>query len=98
MGEAGPAAVVPLARTAAGDLVIKSVGPGSAARGGDVHVEVHNYSSAPARTESRVGPDGRRHLQIMIGEAIARDFHEGGPAAVALKSSFGVPRNPIDRG
>ena len=83
-GEAGPEAIMPLARTATGELGVKG--------GGNVHVEIINNSGAEAAVEEETTPGGGKDIRVIIGEAVAQDIQQGGMAARALRETFGLQR------
>lgn len=63
MGEAGPEAIMPLTRTASGDLGVRAVGGG-----GGVQVVIENNAPGVevAHTGSETAPDGRRMERFVI--------------------------------
>jgi phage-related minor tail protein len=89
MGEAGPEAVMPLARNSRGELGVK--GGGGA---GGIEVVVNNYTGQQVETKETRGPGGMRQLEIMIGQALVKD----GPASRAMQSTYGLSRKGAMRG
>lgn len=99
MGEAGPEAIVPLTRTAQGDLGIRSVGGG----GSQVKVEVidqRGSNAAPIDVETQMGAFGP------IVRIIARDeankavagYAKGGGLTNDLRRDYGVRQPAVARG
>jgi lambda family phage tail tape measure protein len=86
MGEAGPEAIMPLKRNAAGQLGV--VGAGG---GGDVTVNVINQAGADVDVESQRGPDGKREITVLIQQAVNDGFARGRFDAV-MGSTYGVNR------
>jgi len=74
MGEAGPEAIVPLARMPNGDLGIQATGSGSRA---SVNVIIHNYSGEEVSQEETENADGSKDIEIRIGEALNRHIASG---------------------
>lgn len=72
MGEAGPEAIVPLARMPNGDLGIQTKGGGS-----NVVVNIINYSGADVRQEESEGADGSREIEIIIGDLVGSQIARG---------------------
>src|SRR5690606_16195191 len=78
-GEAGPEAIMPLARTASGKLGVAAAG--IAGGGGDVEVHVHNApagSTATARTSQ--GANGMRidiELKRMVEDQVSGQIDSG---------------------
>lgn len=85
MGEAGPEAILPLARVG-GKLGVRTEG------GGGVNVQVINLTGTPARTETSRGPDGRETLRVIVGEEIGR-----GSFDKANGARYGVRPVPVPR-
>ena len=72
MGEAGPEAVMPLARMPNGDLGVRTAGGGAS-----VVVNVINNSGAEVRREESETADGGRQVDIVIGDMINRHITSG---------------------
>lgn len=88
MGEAGPEAILPLARIG-GKLGVAS------ARGGGgpmMQVTVINNTGAPVEQRESTGRGGKRQVDLIIGESVA-----SGRQDAALRTRFGVPPNKIKR-
>lgn len=83
MGEAGPEAIMPLARVN-GKLGVRSSGGGGEAEVG-VYVNVHNYGSSNVSTEK--GPDGR--LDIVIRDQM-RGAIATGQVDQAMRQRFNI--------
>ena len=59
MGEAGPEAIMPLARTASGDLGVR-------AAGGNMNVTIiNNSSNSSVRTEEETGANGDKEVRCL---------------------------------
>ncbi len=88
MGEAGPEAIMPLARGADGKLGVIASG------GGAPSVTINNYSGQEATASS----DGAGNVVVEIGRAIAQDITSGGPAYRAIRTTFGLSNRLQQRG
>jgi len=84
-GEAGAEGIFPLRRTATGELGVQ----GSAA---SVNVQVINNAPVNAEVTEQVNAQGGRDIQVMIGQSLAQDVQQGGPAAQALQEAYGLQR------
>lgn len=75
VGERGPELIVP--------RIPSTVIPGGVA--GDTHVDIKviNTTGAPVQTNQRRTGFGRREIELIVGEAAARDLTFGGPLAKA---------------
>jgi phage-related minor tail protein len=87
MGEAGAEAVMPLTRLPSGDLGVRAAGGG-----GEVTVNIINNTGQPATARESRGHDGRRVIEVTVGEAAARDVSGRGPLAQALERNYGLRR------
>lgn len=87
-GEAGPEAVLPLTRNSQGQLAVHTAGGG----GGNVQVNIHNYSGQEVETKERQTANGGRSLDVMIGSMMAKDVQKRGPMARSLESAYGLNR------
>jgi len=75
MGEAGPEAILPLARGGDGKLGVVSQG----GAGGGATVNVHNYGNPDSvKTQTRKGPNGEEMIDIHINQAMSRGRYDGG--------------------
>jgi len=83
MGEAGPEAIMPLARMPDGDLGVKTAGGGA-----NVIVNIINNSGAEVRQEETENADGGRQIDITIGDMINRHIASG--KADRAMSRYGV--------
>jgi hypothetical protein len=83
-GEAGPEAIMPLARGRDGKLGVQSAG-------GGLQVEINNYGSAKvtAREQSVPGLDGASFRKVII-DVVADDVASGGKTARSIKSRLNV--------
>ncbi len=85
MGEAGPKAILPLARTPSGDLGVKAAGGGSA-----VNVTIVNNTAEPVQTRMfRRGNQGR-DLEVVIGRQVSRDIRSGGETFKAVRETLNL--------
>ena len=89
MGEAGPEAIMPLARGADGKLGVSAANGNSAP-----NVIINNYSGQDATASS----DSAGNLVIEIGRAIAQDITSGGPSYRAIRTTFGLGNRLQQRG
>jgi len=89
MGEAGPEAIMPLARGADGKLGVAAANGNSAP-----NVIINNYSGQDATASS----DSAGNLVIEIGRAIAQDITSGGPSYRAIRTTFGLGSRLQQRG
>ena len=89
MGEAGPEAVMPLARGADGKLGVRSSG---GSKGGDMTMQVviNNHAGAKInqRQETAPGPDGSM-LRRMVIDIVAESMN-GGQLGAVTKNRFGL--------
>ncbi len=74
MGEAGSEAIMPLTRTAGGDLGVKAVGVG----GGGTIVNVYNESGSEATATESTDGNGQKTIDIMIKASVERSIGNGG--------------------
>ncbi len=86
MGEAGPEAIMPLARTPSGDLGVKAAGT-------QINVRVENYTNAQVSTERRRTPTGEE--LVFIINAAMRDAINKGDLDGAMRQNYGVARKGI---
>lgn len=89
MGEAGPEAIMPLARGADGRLGVTAANGNSAPS-----VIINNYSGQDATASS----DSAGNLVVEIGRAIAQDITSGGPSYRAIRTTFGLGNRLQQRG
>jgi hypothetical protein len=91
LGEAGPEAVMPLARGANGALGVR-------AAGGGVTVNVIDQRRSGDRPEvtEATGPDGRKQITVMIRDVVQAGIRSG-TFDGAFGSSFGLNRRPGGR-
>lgn len=57
-----------------------------------VTVNVINNTSASVEQRERVGPNGSREVQIIVGTLVSADLARNGPIAQAFARSFGISR------
>ncbi len=89
MGEAGPEAIMPLARGPDGKLGVVAANGNSAPS-----VTINNYSGQEATASS----DSAGNIVVEIGRAIAQDITSGGPSYRAIRSTFGLSNRLQQRG
>lgn len=82
MGEAGPEAVVPLKRTASGDLGVQA---------SPVNVTVINNAGADIKTEESKGPMGEQQIRILVNNAVEEGIGRGRFDRV-MSTTYGVSR------
>ncbi|WP_319417424.1 tape measure protein [Marispirochaeta aestuarii] len=71
MGEAGPEAIMPLARTASGDLGVR-------AAGGNMNVTIiNNSSNSSVRTEEETGANGDKEVRVYIENLVTQGIARG---------------------
>jgi phage-related minor tail protein len=83
--EAGPEAIMPLTRTASGELGVASTG------GGDVVVNVINQAGADVAVKSSKSANGEREINIMVQQAVADGFSRGRFDGV-MGATYGLSR------
>lgn len=84
-GEAGPEAILPLKRTASGDLGVQS-------EAAQMNVTIHNHTPATVTTR-RTGPTDLEVIIEQTRAAIANDLRTGGnPVSRSLESAYGIGR------
>jgi lambda family phage tail tape measure protein len=98
MGEAGPEAVVPLTRTAQGDLGVRSIGGGA-----QVKVEVidqRGSGAAPIDVETQMGAFGPIVRIIARDEAqkAVNGYAKGGGLNTDLRQNYGIKQPAVSRG
>ena len=89
MGEAGPEAIMPLARGADGKLGVSAANGNSAP-----NITINNYSGQDATASS----DSAGNIIVEIGRAIAQDITSGGPSYRAIRTTFGLGGRLQQRG
>lgn len=92
MGEAGPEAILPLARLGNGKLGVQSAGGGASVQ---VNI-INNAQGAQATANERTDQNGNRIVDVLIEQvkgSIASDIGRGrGPIPGALASTYGLNR------
>lgn len=73
MGEAGSEAIMPLTRTANGDLGVKALGGGS---GGTI-VNIYNESGSEAEVSESTNGNGQQQIDVMIRQSVNRGIGSG---------------------
>lgn len=86
MGEAGPEAILPLSRTATGELGVKSGGGGST-----VNINVINNAGAEVETNERTDGNGERFIDIVIVKKV-KEAIDRGQLDRTFSQSFGLSR------
>ncbi len=93
-GEAGPEAIMPLARDGAGRLGVRAQGGGSS----EVRIDIHNYSGAPVTQRDSTDSRGGRRVEVTIGEMAAAEMRRPGSALNnAARGGFGLQPAMIGR-
>jgi lambda family phage tail tape measure protein len=86
MGEAGPEAIMPLARDGSGNLGVRANGGGA-----NVDVVVNNYGNEKATTKETVDSRGNRRIEVTVGDMVAQEVTRTGSAAqTAFSSTYGT--------
>ena len=84
MGEAGPEAVMPLARTSGGDLGVKAFGGGT-------EVNIYNNVGADIKTQERATADGGKAIDVYIDQAVAKKLGQfGSQSNKAMRANYGA--------
>ncbi len=83
-GEAGPEAVVPLQRSASGNLGVAASG---------VVVNVHNTTPSEVSTTSKDNTDGSKQIDIYVRNTVKQMMNDGSMDRT-MRSSYGVSRQP----
>lgn len=92
MGEAGAEGILPLKRTASGDLGVQATGAG-----GEVTVNIINNAGAEVSQSSRETPRGVE-IDVMIDAAVGKKLSTFGTQSnKALRSNFGARETLIPR-
>lgn len=91
MGEAGPEAIVPLARAADGSLGVRMIGgTGSQSGGVNVYVTINSDGSASSETDTAGTEQFGREIGTIIEskyrQLLARDLRDGGDIKNAIKA------------
>src|SRR4029077_7987935 len=86
MGEAGPEAVMPLTRTATGQLGVQASGGG-----GGVIVNVYPPSGTEAKTEQHQDASGDTQIDVLIQSRVERLFSQGRLDS-SMRANFGIAR------
>lgn len=87
--EAGPEAVMPLARDSSGRLGVRSQGGGVP----EVNVVINN--SMADKAETTVQPrmnNGRFEIEVLVEQVVARDQRQNGPMTQGFANTFGLAR------
>jgi hypothetical protein len=82
MGEAGPEAIMPLKRTASGELGVQ---------GSPVNVNIYNNAGVEIQTESSTGSDGTKQIDVYIERKI-KDGIASGSYDRVMRGSYGLTR------
>lgn len=93
MGEAGPEAIMPLARDSSGRLGVQASGSSS-----NVSVQVINNTNAQATTNETTDSNGNRRIEVVIGDMTAGEISRSGSASQkSIRSTFGIQPQLIRR-
>jgi hypothetical protein len=82
LGEAGPEAIMPLRRTASGDLGVQ---------GSPVYVNVYNTAGVEVETRSSTSADGTKQIDVYIEKKV-REGIAGGSFDRVMRSTYGLSR------
>ncbi|WP_029050332.1 tape measure protein [Cupriavidus sp. amp6] len=82
MAESGPEAVVPLTRTASGDLGVTA---------SPVNVNVYNNTPSEVTVQSKQNENGSVDVAVMVNEAVRKEMRSGGYDRM-MKNNYGVQR------
>jgi phage-related minor tail protein len=82
MGEAGPEAIVPLKRSASGDLGVRS---------SPVNITVINQAGVKVETTEKEDPNGRKEIMMLIRKEVTQGLNDGSFDR-ALRANFGTTR------
>lgn len=63
--------------------------------GSNVQVVVVNNTGQAAQTQERQGANGRRIVEVTIGDAVAQDIRGGGPIAQMLERTYALGRGRV---
>lgn len=91
MGEAGPEAIMPLTRDAAGRLGVRTAGNAGAAPSVDVQVNVINQSSQPLQAQQQGQPRIDQFGKVII-DMLVTDVRRGGPVSSTMEAAYGLRR------
>lgn len=90
MGEAGPEAIMPLTRIG-GHLGVRSAGGGTT-----VQIIDQRSGGAPVEVRESAGPDGRKMVQAIVRDQVAKMATDGSLDRV-LGPAYGARRTPVAR-
>jgi hypothetical protein len=82
MGEAGPEAIIPLRRSASGDLGVQA---------SPVIVNVNNNTASQVSVQEAVKSDGSKEITVAINEAVRAEMRRGGYDR-AMANNYGLRR------
>lgn len=82
MGEAGPEAIIPLKRSASGDLGVRS---------SPVNITVNNNAPVDVAVAEKEDPNGMKQIEIMIDRRVSKGFSDG-TYDKPLRGAFGLTR------
>ena len=88
-GEAGAETILPLLRTASGDLGVRSVG-------GTPNINITVNNSMADQANVSVQPrmnNGNMDIDVIVQRALAKDLSRNGPFTQGLANTFGLARN-----
>lgn len=97
MGEAGPEGILPLARTAGGDLGVKTTGGGGGGDAGTIVqiVDQRGSDAPPIREERTVGPNGQEMVRFIV--ATVKQATANGELDSVQGSRFGAKPTKVLR-
>ena len=88
MGEAGAEAIMPLTRTANGDLGVKAVG---GTNGSGTTVNIYNESGSEAEVSESTNSDGEQQIDILIKQSVEKSIGNGSLDGT-FSSNYGLSR------
>ena len=92
MGEDGPEAVMPLTRTAGGNLGVEASGGGN-----HVNINIINKNGSSVTAEQKETSQGMQ-IDVMIDQAVAKKLGQSGTASNrAMKNTFGAKESLVTR-
>lgn len=99
LGEAGPEAVMPLARMSNGKLGVQSAGVGGVVVPVNIYVENQMGGQAQVETQQRANDQGGMDITLMIKRMIVQDISQGngGMIGKSIESTYGVKRQQRGR-
>ena len=94
MGEAGPEAVMPLTRMNDGHLGVRAYSENEAPV---VNVVINNSTGQQASQQTKTDNQGNKSIEVMIGDAAAKQMMKPGTALNKAARSFSGVDQPVTR-